>query len=100
MSKLTHIYNQIDDELRRATNKFPCWPYDPLHALAIIGEKFGELSQATLQCVYEPHKSDIADVRVEAVQLAAMAIRFLISLDRYQFEKGFQHCQDTISERP
>jgi hypothetical protein len=99
MNKLDRIYSEINDELRRATNKFPTWPSDPLHAVGIIGEEFGELSQATLQCVYEPHKSDTFDIRCEAIQVAAMAIRFLMSLDRYTFAKPCQHSQDRIEEQ-
>lgn len=81
------------DELHRATAKFPTWPCDPLHAVAIVGEEFGELTQATLQAVYEPHKSGPDEVRAEATQTAAMALRFLLSLDRYTYAVGAQHEQ-------
>lgn len=94
MSRLNEILDDIAVEFRNATGKFPSWPTDPLHALAVVGEEFGELSQATLQCVYEPVKSDIEDVRKEAIQTAAMAVRFLMSLDDYQFRRGIQHKQD------
>lgn len=80
------------DELHRATRKFPFWPNDPLHAAAIIGEELGELNQAILQRMYEPSKNvSIEHVRSEAVQVAAMALRFLHSLDRYDFQPGEQH---------
>lgn len=38
----------VMDEVRRATQKFPTWPNDPLHAVAILGEEFGELTKAVL----------------------------------------------------
>lgn len=95
MSSINDAIEQIANEIDRAVEKFPSWPSDPLHALAVVAEEFGELSQATLQTVYEPNKSSVADVRTEAIQLAAMAIRFLISLDsnQYGWKEGEQHKQ-------
>ena len=90
---VTPIQHEVFDEIERAIAKFPTWPTDPLHALAVVGEEFGELTKAVLQSVYEPHKSTPADVRAEAVQTAAMALRFLASLDRYEFTPCVQHKQ-------
>lgn len=90
VSPITH---EVLDEIERAIAKFPTWPTDPLHALAVLGEEFGELTKAVLQSVYEPHKSTPADVRAEAIQTAAMALRFLHSLDRYAYQPGAQHVQ-------
>jgi NTP pyrophosphatase (non-canonical NTP hydrolase) len=87
------LLEQIDAEMARAIKKFPTWPTDPLHALAVLGEEYGELTQAVLQHTYEPHKSTREDVRKEAVQVAAMALRFLDSLDRYKYARGPQHEQ-------
>lgn len=84
---------EVAEELTRAVIKFPTWPTDPIHAYAVVGEECGELNKAVLQAVYAPHKSTIQDVREEAIQTAAMAIRFLISLDVYEFKKGEQHEQ-------
>ena len=47
------IANEVLGEIARAVEKFPTWPTDPLHAVAVLGEEFGELTQAVLQCVYE-----------------------------------------------
>jgi hypothetical protein len=82
-------------EVRRATQKFPTWPTDPLHAVSILGEEFGELVKDVLQNSYEPGKSDQQRVRVEAIQTAAMAIRFLMSLRSYDYTPGEQHAQGT-----
>lgn len=81
-------------ELERAVRKFPTWPTDPLHAVAVLGEEFGELTKAVLQSVYEPHKVQPGEVRAEAVQTAAMAMRFLQSLDAYVYAGCEQHSQD------
>lgn len=85
---------EVIAEIRKATAKFPTWPTDPLHAFAVLGEEVGELQKATLQAVYEPHKSTKDDVRNEAIQTAAMAIRFLMSLDAYEYSKCPQHEQE------
>jgi len=87
------ITQQILDEVQRATRKFPTWPTDPLHALAVLGEEFGELTKEVVQLTYEPHKSRMSEVRKEAIQTAAMALRFAASLDDYHFTPGRQHQQ-------
>jgi len=92
-NRINEILDEVTEELFRATQKFPTWPTDPLHALAVVGEEFGELTQATLQHVYEPQKSDFDDVKKEALQSMTMMLRFLLSLEDYEFTKGEQHEQ-------
>lgn len=86
-------FGEIAAELHRATAKFPTWPTDPLHALGVVHEEVGELSKEVLQLVYEPHKTNPAKVREEAIQVAAMALRFAMSLDAYAYAPGPQHAQ-------
>lgn len=88
-----NISDEVLRELERATAKFPTWPTDPLHALAVLGEEYGELVKAALQLTYEPHKATAADVRSEAIQTAAMALRFAMSLERYEYRGSDQHKQ-------
>jgi len=88
------VIEQVRAELNRAMARFPTWPTDPLHALAVLGEEFGELNKAILQLTYEPDKATAADVREEAIQTAAMALRLAMSLDRYEYKRGPQHEQD------
>lgn len=87
------IVREVLAELERATAKFPTWPTDPLHALAIIGEEFGELTKDVLQMAYEPGKTNAGNLRSEAIQTAAMALRFAASLDVYVHKAGEQHTQ-------
>lgn len=87
------IFDAIFAELDRATKKFPTWPTDPLHALAVLGEEYGELNKAMLQLTYEPHKTSLSEVRMEAIQTAAMALRLAMSLTRYQYAPCPQHSQ-------
>jgi hypothetical protein len=88
-------HDDVMKEIDRAMLKFPTWPTNPIHALAVLGEEFGELTKETLQLTYEPHKTDIEAFRKEAIQTAAMALRFVASLDEYEFSKSFQHVQNS-----
>lgn len=63
-------------ELEHAQNLHPNWPKNRIHQAAIVMEEAGELVQATLEAHYEPHKGGTP--LKEAVQTAAMAIRYLI----------------------
>ena len=92
-SRASAGYADIMAEVEKATTKFPTWPTDPLHALAVLGEEYGELTKEVVQSTYEPHKSDRAAVRREAIQTAAMAVRFVMSLDAYEYTRQAQHEQ-------
>ena len=92
--------NAVLAEVHRARAKFPTWPTDPLHALAVLGEEFGELTKAVMHVVYEPDVGDTArEVREEAVQTAAMALRFVASLGEYVYRPGEQHQQENADAR-
>lgn len=96
MSNFDDITAEIKAELDKATTKFPQWATDPLHALAILGEEYGELNKAVLQHVYEPEKASIEDIRAEAIQTATMCYRFLASLEKYEFAEQPQHKQEAM----
>ena len=81
------------EEINRATRKYPTWPTDPLHALAVLGEEFGEVTKSMLQLTYEPHKTSREEVHTEAIQTAAMALRLVMSLDTYLYAPCAQHSQ-------
>ena len=92
---MDEILKQVIDEISRAVIKFPTWPTDPLHALAVLGEEYGELTQAMLQRTYEPHKLvSTQNIHNEAIQTAAMAVRLALSLDCYEYKQCPQHKQD------
>lgn len=91
---LKQIIDAIVSEMARAQEKFPEWPTDPVHAAAILGEEFGELQQAILEVMYEPSKSTRDHVRTEAIQTAAMTLRFLLSLHKYDYTPASQHRQN------
>jgi hypothetical protein len=97
-ARVPAVVREVMDELEKAIRKFPTWPTDPLHAVGVFNEEAGELSKAVLQQVYEPHKNKPDDVRKEAQQAAAMALRFLVSLDSYDWTPGVQHDQPTLAD--
>ena len=86
MSKRIEIWQQIEIELRNAKKKFPGWPDHPAAQAGIVCEKSGELMKACLQWKYERGEGDLIQqwqreqMKKEALQTAAMAIRFLENL--------------------
>lgn len=68
----------VIDELHKAELKFPGWPEDKIHAVAIMIEEAGESMQAAIDCVYSD--GDIEKLRVELAQTGAMVIRALMHL--------------------
>lgn len=91
---LGHIVNDIMLEVIKATIKFPTWPTRIIDAGGVVFEEAGELAKACLQVTYEPDKETMAGVRTEAIQTAAMCIRFLSSIDYYDVTPGPQHKQE------
>ncbi|MEI6971636.1 MAG: hypothetical protein WCL44_08980 [bacterium] len=83
----------ISDEVKRATKKFPRWPTDPIHAATVIAEECGELQKAVLEAVYEPYKNSRGNIFTEVVPTAAMCVRFMESLDKYEWFPALQHEQ-------
>jgi len=93
-NKRDQVVQEILEELDRAVQKYPLWPTDAMHAIGPFNEEAGEFNQALLQKVYEPWKNnDYDQVKKEAIQAAAMAIRFLMSVDIYDYSQSLQHSQ-------
>ena len=66
----------IFHELRKAEKKFPGFPADPIHGIAIMIEEAGEATKAALDMHYR--NGLVADLRTELAQTAAMCIRCMI----------------------
>jgi NTP pyrophosphatase (non-canonical NTP hydrolase) len=90
------ILDEVLAEVNRATTKFPTWPTDPIHACNVLIEEAGELAKAVNEHTYEPHKTSKDDVKKEALQVAAMALRFLMSFSKYEYRRSGQHEQEPI----
>lgn len=91
---IDEVISEVLQEVEKATTKFPTWPTQGLHAVGVLGEEAGELYKEVLQMTYEPHKTSKEKIKTEAIQTAAMAIRFLMSLDKYEYTPGEQHSQE------
>lgn len=87
---------EIMAEVEKATRKFPTWPTRIIDAGNVVSEEAGELAKACLQVTYEPQKETLDGVRIEAIQTAAMAFRFLCSMDRYDVTPSHQHKQSAV----
>ena len=77
--KIENIYMEIDQEMRRAKDKFPQWSLDPVHGAAIVAEEAGEALQASLDFYYG--RSGSHKLKKELIHTATMAIRFLLNLE-------------------
>jgi hypothetical protein len=77
------IINVVLNEVVRAEKLHPYWPQDPIHAAGIVVEEAGELMQVCIDHVYEP-VDRLDDMKREAMQTAAMGIRFLINIHKLE----------------
>lgn len=74
------VIERVFGELKKAEEKFPGWPTDPIHAAAIVAEEAGELVQAAIDFTYSDDLPGHWQMEEEAAQCAAMGIRFLLGL--------------------
>jgi hypothetical protein len=72
---INDAFRRITDELDRAEKIHPEWPRDIVYQAAIVTEEAGELLKAALD--HKEGKGPSDDIIKEAVQVGAMAIRFL-----------------------
>lgn len=73
------IFNDIKDELQRAKEKFP--DFHSFHeGYAVLLEEMDELWESI-------KRDDTSNMYEEAVQVGAMAMRFLIDLAEYEHGK-------------
>ena len=84
--KIQQIVDEVLYELDRAKKKWPQYPSDIIHAVAIMNEEAGEAIQAALDYTYDESNAKCR-VRDELIQTAAMCFRALEALDDL---KGFK----------
>ena len=65
----------------------PVWPTDPVHAAAKLSEEAGEVLQAAND-ILEWKSTDIERMKTEAIQAGAMAIRFLLNIEKLNIKTG------------
>lgn len=79
-----YILGLIIDELERAEKKYSSWPENTVHAVAIIFEKAGEMIQSAIEYEYGERTNPCLLHHVnEAIQTAAMALRFIVNFSPY-----------------
>jgi len=97
MSKIQELTARADAlqsviaERARQDAKWGEQNHDLPYWVGILGEEFGELCQAINETVFnngpvEREKGGYANVRAEAVQVAAVAVTFVEMLDRWYGE--------------
>ncbi len=69
---------EINKEISEAIKKFPGFPVDPVHMVAIMAEESGEAVQAALQYAYD--NKPVENIEKELIQTAAMCVRCLAHL--------------------
>ena len=79
-------YGQISSlfltELLEAEEQHPGWPQDVIHAAAIASEEKGELLKASIDFYFG--RGSREELIKEAVQMGAMATRFLMHVEDYE----------------
>ena len=91
MTDFSLVFAEISNEVSRAEAIYPIWPApehrgDHVWAAAIVGEEAGELQKAALN--WQAHgRGSIEDMRDEAIQTGAMAIRFLLNLEAVERQR-------------
>lgn len=71
------IFEQIKAEYEHACTKFP--PFNSCHeGYAVLKEELDELWEIVKQ---KGVRRDVYDLRKEAIQVAAMAVKFIVMLD-------------------
>lgn len=79
---MDNILKEIKTERARQDGLYPPTDHPPIVWLSILGEEFGEVSTAVLGNYFD--MNDTANLREELVQVAAVAVAFIESLDRVQ----------------
>lgn len=79
LNKFDSIIDDIHQEYCRACRKWPEWPADLIHQIAIMQEESGEAIREALRYQYN-EGGTIEDLKKELIQTGAMVIRCLINL--------------------
>jgi len=84
MSLLEQVMSDVCAELKKQREKWGEQNHSPEWWLAILGEEVGEVNKAALESHFKDHYRNAkwSDYRKELVQVAAVAISAIESLDR------------------
>jgi hypothetical protein len=84
------VLQEIVNERTRQDEKWGEQNHKPEKWIAILGEEFGELCQATVETIFDnpvprgqDYKGGYDNIRKEAIHVAAVAVALIECLDRY-----------------
>ena len=78
--KIVSVLSEVEKERYRQEEKWGEQNHPADHYYCILGEEFGEVGKAI--CETPVGKATIADVRAELIQVAAVAVAMVESIDR------------------
>jgi NTP pyrophosphatase (non-canonical NTP hydrolase) len=84
--KIESVLEEIIDERERQNEKWGEQNHHPSHWMLILGEEVGECNKATLEANSELKVSDWTALRTELIQVAAVCVATIESMDRNQFK--------------
>ena len=86
--KQFEIIDEIIYERERQDQKWGEQDHDLATWCLILGEEVGEVNQAVLENRFATGKYSIDDVKKELIQVAAVAVSMLESINRQQYKKA------------
>jgi len=81
---LDGCWNDIMEEVQRASAKFPDWPVHVSDGVMIVLEEAGEAAKAAVDVRWG--RASLIDLRAELIQTAAMCKRMILAIDRGHIE--------------
>lgn len=87
------VLDEIKDERERQDQKWGEQNHDPFKFIAILMEEVGEAAQQAVKCYLESKDSatsiqHLKNYRAELVQVAAMAVQMIESVDRNELNRA------------
>lgn len=79
---MSNVYNEIIGERRRQEQLWGPQNHSPANWLMILGEEVGEANKAALEHHFNYKGASLQAYRAELVQVAAVAVAMIESLDR------------------
>ena len=93
MSLQFQVTDEVQDERRKQDKKWGPQSHAPIEWIAILGEEFGEASKEALEHHwagkhYPVDEFRLIRLRAELIQVAAVAVAFVESLDRNELSSA------------
>lgn len=81
---MKRILKEVEEERKRQDSKWGVQNHHPMVWLSILGEEFGEVNRGAQEAYFDNYESygDWGNYREELIQVAAVAVAMVQSLDR------------------